>query len=77
MNKEIQQVPATGEGFGHQLKNDQKAFESCIKSLEEASMQIVKMDNPDAERLFNMISFCITKAHVLSYSANERYEQND
>jgi len=40
MNKELPQVPATG--LGHQMKADQKAFESCIKSLEEASMQIVK-----------------------------------
>jgi hypothetical protein len=76
MNKELQQVPPLS-GVGHQFKADIKAIESSCGSLQKAYDDLLYVKGQDGITLRNDILKLVIRCTDLSYSANERYEQND
>jgi hypothetical protein len=74
--KELQQIPALS-GVGHQMKADIKAVEASRTSLQKAYDDLLFVTNQDAIDLRNQILRCMIRCTDLSYSANEKYSQND
>jgi hypothetical protein len=73
-NKELQQVPAK-TGLGHQFKRDQRCMNSAWEHLTRADAELLGVTN--AEQIRSDIRKLMNELEALSYSANERYNQND
>lgn len=74
-NKELQQVPATG--LGHQFKKGQKALNVVKATLQTAYIESYGIGDDAAIPLRNEIIKLINQCNDLSYSANEKFNQND
>jgi hypothetical protein len=72
---ELQQVPKTG--LGHQLKKDQKAFEAARQLFRDGMLALTGVEGSDALDIRIKAAKLMDRCEGLSYSANEKYSQND
>ncbi len=64
-------------GYGHQLKKDQKAFEEARQLFRDGMLALTGIAGPDALDIRIEAAKLMDRCQQLSYSANEKFEQND